>query len=61
MSRMDTAFVNSLCAWQLNTSGESIPMVHDRVLSLLEIINPGKWGQDVLDLLMSEGWVKCTV
>lgn len=61
MSRKDTAFVNSLCAWQLNSSGESIPMVHERVLSLLEIINPGKWGQDVLDLLMSEGWVKCTV
>lgn len=61
MSRKDKAFVNSLCAWQLNSSGESISMVHDRVLSLLEIINPGKWGQDVLDLLMSEGWVKCTV
>lgn len=61
MSRQDSAFVNSLCAWQLNSSGESIPMVHDRVLRLLEIINPGKWGQDVLDLLMSEGWVKCTV
>lgn len=61
MSRNDTEFVDSLRAWQLNSSGESIPMVHDRVLSLLEIINPGKWGQDVLDLLMSEGWVKCTV
>lgn len=52
---------HSLVIWRLNSSGESIPMPHNRVLSLLETVNPGKWGQNVLDLLMSEGWVKCTV
>lgn len=53
--------VKSLIIWRLNSKGESIPLVHERVLSLLETINPGKWGQDVLDLLISEGLVKCTI
>lgn len=61
MSRKDESHVSSLCIWKLNSSGESIPMVHERVLSLLETINPGRWGQDILDILISEGWVRCTI
>lgn len=52
---------NSLAIWQLSSEGKSIPLVHERVLTMLETMYPGRWGQDVLDLLMGEGWVKCTV
>ncbi len=61
MNTEDKSFVSSLCIWRLSSSEESIPMVHDRVLRLLETVNPGKWGQDILDVLISEGWVKCTI
>lgn len=55
------SITKSLAVWQLNSNGEGIPLVHERVTSLLEIMNPGKWGQDVLDLLVSEGWVRCNI
>lgn len=51
----------SLAIWPLNSEGESIPQAHPRVLSLLETLYPGKWGQDILDRLISEGWVRCTI
>lgn len=61
MNKEATPLVNSLSVWCLNSAGESIPMQHERVLLLLETLNPGSWGQDVLDSLLSEGWVKCTI
>jgi len=61
MSSSNFNLVSSLSIWKLNTSGESIPLVHEHVLHLLETLHPGKWGQDILDSLVSEGWVQCTI
>lgn len=57
----NTALESSLAVWSLNSNRESIPLVHERVTRLLESMNPGQWGQDVLDRLLSEGWVECTI
>ena len=58
---MNNDIANLLSLWSLDSSGNSVPLVHSRAIADLNALVPSRSGQDLLDSLCAEGLVRATV
>ena len=58
---MNDDIANLLSPWSLDSSGNSVPLVHSRAIADLNALVPSRSGQDLLDSLCAEGLVRATV